>query len=126
MPATREYWCETHGYKTHLHASMKDASIAHCDECGDLMERFYGTPPLWHFAGTLSASGGIPPSQSGDRAEYSGWQREAWKKFDEDVHPDNRGKTVVTEESWAPKPRLNAVKEKRNAARRTPKPERSA
>jgi hypothetical protein len=57
-------------------------------------------------------TGGIP-DYSIDRKEYGEWQREGERKLKEDLHPANRGKTKVTSESWAPKERLQAVREGR-------------
>lgn len=58
------------------------------------------------------SSGGIP-DYGVDRVEYGQWQREQERKLKEDLHPDNAGKTRVTSENWAPKERLDAVREGR-------------
>jgi hypothetical protein len=57
-------------------------------------------------------SGGIPDYRV-DRKEYSAWQNDQIRRLKEDLHPDNRGKTSVTSESWAPRDRVEAVREGR-------------
>lgn len=108
---TREYECERHGYFEERQ-SITAPSEASCPECGRPATRVLLTAPAWGFGGKLAASGGIPNFHTAP-AEYSEWQAEGFRKANEDLHPANVGKSVVTEESYAPKERLRAVREKK-------------
>ncbi len=108
----REYECDEHGYFT-VERSVKDSTKEVCPVCQTAAVQVHTEAPAAFFEGT---SGGIPDYHT-CRSEYREWQREKFAKAQQDLHPSNVGKTVVTEESYAPKEALAAVRAKKDKAR---------
>lgn len=107
---TREYECADHGY-FESRQNISEPSVAFCPECGVQGERVFLNTGTFCFKG---ANGGIPDYHKSP-SEYEGWQREQFRKLKEDIHPANRGKTKLTNDTWAPKERIAAVAEKKAA-----------
>lgn len=108
---TREYectQCELDAYFT-VSRSVTDPTKEVCPTCGAPADQIHTVAPTSFFGKSFSESGGIPDYKT-CRSEYREWQKEKFAKAQQDLHPANVGTTVVTEESYAPKEAMRAVK----------------
>ena len=107
----REYECDEHGYFT-VERSVRDSTKEICPTCQTQATQIHTEAPTSFFSVSFAESGGIPDYHT-CKSEYREWQREKFAKAQQDLHPANVGKSVVTEESYAPKEALKVVRAKK-------------